>query len=156
MKNLILALMFLYSGAVLAADNPDWAYPITPPPSQLDAVTLKSVPGSTKQYTQAQIDDIFNPPDWYPSEHPPMPQIVATGGTRPRTAWTICHGPNLKGLGEVPSIAGRPATYIFRQLNDMKIGNRKGPWVELMKQVVEKLDDNDMIALSAYLGSLDP
>ena len=38
----------------------------------------------------------------------------------------------------------------------MKIGNRKGPWVELMKQVVEKLDDNDMIALSAYLGSLEP
>ena len=49
------------SGAVLAADNPDWAYPVTPPPPQLDAVTLKSVPGSTKQYTQAQIDDIFNP-----------------------------------------------------------------------------------------------
>ena len=30
MKNLILALMFVYSGAVLAADNPDWAYPVTP------------------------------------------------------------------------------------------------------------------------------
>ena len=30
------------------------------------------------------------------------------------------------------------------------------PFLELMKQVVEKLDYNDMIALSAYLGSLDP
>ena len=29
----------------------------------LDSVTLKSLPGSTKQYTQAQIDDPFNPPD---------------------------------------------------------------------------------------------
>ena len=37
MKNLISALMFVYSGAVLAADNPDWAYPVTPPPPQLDA-----------------------------------------------------------------------------------------------------------------------
>ena len=46
----------------------------------------------------------------------------------------------------MPSVAGRPATYIFRQY-DMKIGNRKGPWVELMNQVVEKLGDNDMIAL---------
>ena len=46
----------------------------------------------------------------------------------------------LKGLGEVPGIAGRPATYIFRQLNDMKTGNRSGPWVELMKPVVAKLD----------------
>jgi len=25
-----------------------------------------------------------------------------------------------------------------------------------MKQVVERLDDSDMIALSAFLGSLDP
>ena len=30
---------------------------------------------------------------------------------------------------------GPAGNYIFRQLNDMKIGNRKGPWVELMKQV---------------------
>ena len=45
---------------------------------------------------------------------------------------------------------------MFRQLNDMKTGNRKGAWVELMKQVVAKLSDDDMIALSAYLGSLDP
>jgi hypothetical protein len=39
MKNLILALMFVCSGPMLAADNPDWAYPVTPPPQQLDAVT---------------------------------------------------------------------------------------------------------------------
>ena len=58
MKNLILALMFVYSGAALAADNPDWAYPVTPPPESKDNVIMKSVPGSTKQYTQAQIDDI--------------------------------------------------------------------------------------------------
>jgi cytochrome c553 len=81
---------------------------------------------------------------------------LLAGGNGKTVACTICHGPTLKGLGEVPGIAGRPATYTFRQLNDMKNGNRKGPWVELMKQVVEKLDDNDMIALSAYLGSLDP
>ena len=63
---------------------------------------------------------------------------------------TICHGPTLQGLGEVPGITGRPATYMFRQLNDMKTGNRNGPWIELMKQVVEKLDRDDMIALAAY------
>ena len=62
------------------------------------------------------------------------------GGDGKTIRCTICHGPTLKGLGEVPSITGRPATYIFRQLNDMQTGNRSGPWVELMKQVVEKLD----------------
>ena len=74
MKKLILALMFVYSGAVLAADNPDWAYPVTPPLESKDNVIMKTVPGSTKQYTQPQIEDIFNPQDWYPSEHPPMPR----------------------------------------------------------------------------------
>ena len=81
---------------------------------------------------------------------------LTAGGNGKTVACTICHGPTLKGLGEVPGITGRPATYMFRQLNDMKNGNRKGPWVELMKQVVEKLDDDDMIALAAYLGSRDP
>ena len=38
----------------------------------------------------------------------------------------------------------------------MKTGNRAGPWVELMKQVVAKLSDDDMITLSAYLETLDP
>jgi hypothetical protein len=37
--------------------RPD-AYPVTPPPESKDNVIMKSVPGSTKQYTQAQIDDI--------------------------------------------------------------------------------------------------
>ena len=81
---------------------------------------------------------------------------LLTGGDGKTTACTICHGPALKGLGEVPGITGRPATYIFRQMNDMKTGNRSGPWVELMKPVVVGLSQDDMIALAAYLGSLDP
>jgi cytochrome c553 len=305
-----LSVLALLTGIAVAADNPDWAYPVTPPPESKDNVIMKTLPGSTKQYTQAQIDDNFNPPDWFPDEHPPMPEVVAHGGPRPaaracaqchltsgdghpesagiaglpaayiirqmaafkngeRTSGragvmiamakvlsdadvkaaadyfaalkprpgynkvvetdtvaksyvgaggmrfatadgvtepignriivlpqaperahlrdpksgfidyvptgsiikgaalmasgdgktircTICHGPTLKGLGEVPSITGRPATYIFRQLNDMQTGNRSGPWVELMKQVVAKLTQDDMIALAAYLGSLEP
>ena len=72
MLNLIVVLLLsLLASVAGAADNPDWAYPVNPPPPQLDNVTLKSLPGSTKQYTQAQIDDPFNPPDWYPEEHPP-------------------------------------------------------------------------------------
>ena len=47
--------------------------PILPPAQPQDNVVLKSLPGSSKQYTQAQIDDVFNPPDWFPNEHPPLP-----------------------------------------------------------------------------------
>jgi cytochrome c553 len=83
-------------------------------------------------------------------------KALADGGGDKTVRCSICHGADLRGLGEVPGITGRPATYMYRQLNDMKIGNRTGPWVELMKQVVEKLSEDDMIALVAYLGSRDP
>ncbi len=288
---------------------PEWAYPVAPAPKPPDATKPIALPGSTKQYTQAQIDNRFGPPDWYPEDHPPMPEVVATGrqpngfacalchltsggghpefgrhfrsagrvlpapdggvqgrhpqgharrhhdpdrqgefraedtkaaaeyfggmkhpvwykvvesdtvpksylgngamrfpvengGTEPlgnriielpqndlsaesrdprtgfvahvpvgslkkgeelvttgggkTTACAVCHGPELKGLGQVPAITGRSPMYIYRQLNDIKIGTRNGEWTPLMKGVVDKLSDEDMIAISAYLTSKPP
>ena len=101
MRNMILiSVLSLLSSVATAADNPDWAYPVNPPPPQLDNVTPKSLPGSSKQYTQAQIDDPFNPPDWFPDEHPPLPSVVASGGTRPRVACGLCHLPSGNGHPE--------------------------------------------------------
>ena len=60
------------------------------------------------------------------------------------------------GLGEVPGITGRPPIYVVRQLNDMQNGNRTGSLAELMKAVVAKLSIEDMVAIAAYLGSLEP
>jgi cytochrome c553 len=94
--------------------------------------------------------------DYVPTGSIAKGAALMAGGNGKTITCTICHGSTLKGLGEVPGIAGRPATYTFRQLNDMKTGNRKGAWVELMKEAVARLTDEDMIALSAYLGSLDP
>lgn len=68
----------------------------------------------------------------------------------------ICHGSELKGLGNVPSIAGRSPSYMVRQLYDMKHGERAGAGSALMKAVVEKLTTEDMSALAAYAGSLTP
>jgi len=82
--------------------------------------------------------------------------LATTGDAGKTIPCAICHGQNLKGLGEIPGIVDRPATYVFRLLNDMQNGNRKGAGVELMKGVVAKLTDDDLIALAAYLGSRDP
>jgi cytochrome c553 len=112
-KWICLPLIALLPSLALAAENPDWAYPVAPPPSQPDNVILKSVPGSAKQYTQAQIDDPFNPPDWFPSEHPPMPEIVAHGGQKPAgRACALCHLPSGDGHPESSSLAGLPAAYL--------------------------------------------
>ena len=68
----------------------------------------------------------------------------------------VCHGPELRGLVDVPRLVGRSPSYLFRQLYDLKNGTRKGGTAELMKPVVAKLDQDDMIALAAYLASCPP
>ncbi|MEO8521795.1 MAG: c-type cytochrome, partial [Acidobacteriota bacterium] len=76
--------------------------------------------------------------------------LVAGGGNKTLPCG-ICHGPDLKGLGPVPGIAGRSPSYIVRQLFDIQQGTRKGPWSPLMKQVVDKMSGDDMIAVAAYV-----
>jgi cytochrome c553 len=82
--------------------------------------------------------------------------LATTGGGGKTVPCAICHGEGLKGLGEVPSLAGRDAIYLTRQLTDIKSGNRTGAWITLMQQVVAKLDDNDIIALASYAASRQP
>jgi cytochrome c553 len=81
--------------------------------------------------------------------------LVATGEGK-TVSCRICHGPELKGLGTIPGIAGRSPSYIVRQLYDFQAGNRAGVNSALMKPVVEKLSIDDMIALAAYSASLSP
>ena len=81
---------------------------------------------------------------------------MTTGGGGKTLPCTICHGPELKGLGDVPPITGRSPMYVYRQLNDIKIGSRNGAMTPLMKAVVDKLSDGDMIAIAAYLTSKGP
>src|SRR4051812_13629125 len=83
-------------------------------------------------------------------------QALATTGGGKTLPCAICHGPGLKGLGEVPAIANRSPMYLYRQLNDIKSGARKGPSVALMEQVVAKLEPEDILNLAAYVGSLEP
>jgi hypothetical protein len=57
------------------ADRPEWAFPDVDKiqPSSPPGDQLKALQESVKSYTQDQIDDLKNPPDWFPDIHPPMP-----------------------------------------------------------------------------------
>ena len=61
-----------------------------------------------------------------------------------------------KGLGNVPSLAGRSPIYLVRQLYDFKHGARAGKEVALMVPVVVGLTQEDMINLAAYISSRQP
>ena len=82
--------------------------------------------------------------------------LAKTGGAGTTLACAICHGPALKGVGSIPPIAGRSPTYIVRQFYEFKTGGRSAGASALMKQVVDKLSPEDIIALAAYVGSLEP
>jgi cytochrome c553 len=83
-------------------------------------------------------------------------EALATTGGGKTIKCSICHGTNLKGLGNVPSIAGRSPSYLIRQLCDIQAGNRNGPWTQLMKEAVARLTADDMVSLGAYLASREP
>lgn len=81
-------------------------------------------------------------------------RLVASGdGAAPCRS---CHGPDLRGLGNVPPLAGRSPSYLARQLYDIQHGTRRGPAVALMQPEVAHMTPADRIAIVAYLGSLPP
>ena len=82
--------------------------------------------------------------------------LISTGENGRTLPCNICHGDDLRGLANVPSIAGRSPSYIVRQLLDMKSGARHGESAIQMQPVVAHLSLDDVIAISAYLASLKP
>ena len=84
-------------------------------------------------------------------------EALVKGGASGKTVQcAICHGEGLKGLGEVPRLAGLQPLYVARQLFDMRYGSSAGKATALMKAVVTNLAEDDIIAISAYVASLPP
>jgi cytochrome c553 len=82
--------------------------------------------------------------------------LAKSGGNGKTTQCVLCHGPDLKGLGLVPGIAGRSPSYLVRQLYDFQQGKRAGVVAAPMAAAVSKLDEDDAISLAAYAASLAP
>jgi cytochrome c553 len=83
-------------------------------------------------------------------------ETLVMGGSGKTIQCALCHGADLKGLGPLPSITGRSPSYMFRQLYDFQQAARRGEWSPLMVQVGAKLDEQDLLAIVAYLASRDP
>jgi len=82
--------------------------------------------------------------------------LVTTGGRGKTTVCGACHGQDLKGVGDVPPLAGRSPSYTVRQLYDFQSGARAGLLSPLMKESVAKLTIEDMVAIAAYTASRAP
>jgi cytochrome c553 len=80
--------------------------------------------------------------------------IAASGGPMGQPC-TTCHGDGLRG-GVAPPLAGRSPTMLMRQLISFQAGTRSAAEAAPMRDVTRRLDDGQMVALSAYAATLKP
>jgi len=154
-------LLALPAIAVAADAPPDWAYPATPAGYQLppDNGQPKHVKGSTKAFTEKDVNDSFSPPDWFPDEHPPMPNLVAHGKAPVVHACDQCHLATGRGHPESANLTGLPAGYIEEQLREFRNGNRKSSVVARSLNMInfaKSLSDDDVKPAAAYFASIKP
>ena len=62
----------------------------------------------------------------------------------------------MKGLGNVPPLAGRDPSQMARQMIDIQNGVRSGPYSQLMKEPMRQLTNDDIVNILAYTASLEP
>jgi cytochrome c553 len=132
-----------------------WAFPVRDKvqPELDERKGPMHLPGSSKAYTQDEVDNFVNVPDWFPDEHAPMPKVVAHGAPGGVLGCASCHLASGLGHPESANLAGVPAVYILRQLADFKAGNRMG---EAMNDMAKNLTDDDAKLAADWFAALKP
>ena len=169
------AVIFITVAAFAANDGPPppWAYgfpsaatvpPAAPPAAPAAAapapdVTPRQIPGSRASFTLAQIRDGFGPADWFPGDHPVMPDIVAHGKRPDVRACSLCHYPNGKGRPENAGVSGLPVSYFIQTMADFKSGARKSADsrkgnTNLMIAYAKAMSDDEVKAAAEYFGAM--
>jgi cytochrome c553 len=182
---LILLLACIVGAGVVAAQQqgsaaafPSWAYGFTeppvagaPPPAPAPAPPAPAAPappdptvhklaGSTLSFTLAQIRDPYGPADWFPGDHPPMPDIVAHGKRDQQVlACSLCHMPNGKGRPENAPVSGMPYENFVQQMLDFKNDVRKSADprkanTNRMIAFAKAMSDDEIKASAAYYSSI--
>ena len=183
--NVILALTSIVTAGVLVAATdppPPWAYGFASPAASTPAAgpaaapgrggppaapaaapapdeTLRRLPGSAGAFTIAQIRDAFGPADWYPGDHPTMPDIVAHGRRPDVRACSLCHYPNGKGRPENAGVSGLPYSYFMQTMADFKSGARKSADTRkantnVMITIAKGMTDDETKAAAEYFAAM--
>jgi cytochrome c553 len=159
-KNIAIVLVSLALSATVvrtqqappAADN-SWAFPVKNGDLAPEAEGPKQIPGSSKTYTLKEIEDLSNPPDWFPSEHPPAPAIVQHGHGD-ALACGACHLMSGEGHPESAALSGMKAGYIKRQMADFKSEARKEP--SRMNKIAQALTAEEIDQAAEWFAQLEP
>ena len=179
---LTIALTFVIAGGLVIAQQgrpgsvpPPWAYgfaapanpnatPAPPPPPAAPAAPDSSkhqLPGSTLSFTLNEIRDQYGPADWFPGDHPQMPNVVAHGKKDQMVAaCSLCHYPNGKGRPENAAVVGLPYSYFVQTMMDFKnekrgksADGRKANTVR-MAGFAKNMTDDEIKAAAQYFSSM--
>jgi cytochrome c553 len=162
--------------------EPLWAYGFDKPPAPGDKALPQAPPsrnlrpnedrveqtrprhieGSSAAFSLVDIRDGQNVIDWFPGEHPSMPNVVAHGPARLGAATrgcASCHLPSGKGRPENAAPVGLPATYFIRQIQDFRNGLRqtadpRKPNTNTMIELAKAMTDEELKAAADYFGSM--
>ena len=164
------------------AGEPLWAYgfleppapgekaaPQAPPSRKLrpneDAAAqtkARQVPGSSATYSLVDVRDGQNVIDWFPNDHPPMPNLTKHGPARlgsTRRGCGSCHLPSGMGRPENAAPAALPAAYFIRQMHDFRSGLRRSadprkPNTNTMIDLAKAMTEDEITAAAQYFGAI--
>jgi cytochrome c553 len=160
----VLVLLAAAGTAVLLAQAPAgkdllWAYPVASavvadkhPVEEIHGP--QQIQGSTRSYTQQELDNLSSPPDWLPDTHGPMPRIVRDGTANGGFACGSCHLANGMGHPESGDVQGLTVQYFIQAMDDYRTGVRKDPI--RMTAISKATSPEDVREAAAYFASLKP
>lgn len=82
--------------------------------------------------------------------------VIASKGAGKALPCESCHGSDLRGVDNIPPLAGRSPTYIVRELILFRLDGRTNTAAAPMQQEASHLSLKDMIASAAYAASRKP
>ena len=165
-------------------DWPDWAYGLLSPLSPDDRVAppcpstarpiecayigdpvpddgiQRTLPGTDLTFTRNEAYYGYGPADWYPGDHPTMPDVVAHGNeAEGLRACALCHYPNGQGKMENGHVSGLPAAYILQQLEAFENGARRSADprkanTNEMAMIAARLTDEQKTEVAEYYSSM--
>jgi cytochrome c553 len=154
MRTLVFLLCLAWS--LQAQSRPPWAFLVPdkeqPPVKEQEGPV--HIPDSAKTFTAKEIDNLSNPPDWFPDEHGALPKVVSGGPGSTALACGSCHLMRGQGHPESADIAGMPVEYIVRQMADFKDGKRIDP--ARMNAIAKVTSDEDSRKAAEWFAALKP
>ena len=122
----------------------------------------RQLPDSSASFSLVDIRDGSNVVDWYPQDHPAMPDIIRLGPAKAgpaRRGCGFCHLPNGLGRPENAPTAALPPAYFVQQLHDFRDGLRRSadprqPNTNTMIELARAMTEEEIVQSAEYFAAI--